>query len=225
MLLHALGEGRSDWAPVVNRFAEHFRVVTVDLRGHGDSDWPGTYSFQSMADDVLRLLDHLGLIHVRLLGHSMGGCIAYLIAEQSPGRVELLVVEDAPPPFVRERPVPERPEGELDFDWAVVPAIVGEVSSGNQTMWDRLSSITAPTLLVGGGPESHIPQEKLREVAERIRTVRLSRSPLAISCTRHALQTSPMRSSAGSTGHRCPEEPHSACRPTIGEGCQWHPSS
>ena len=168
VLLHALGEGRSDWAPVVNRFAEHFRVVTVDLRGHGDSDWPGTYSFQLMADDVLRLLDHLGLNHVRLLGHSMGGCVAYLIAEQSPGRVELLIVEDAPPPFVRERAVPERPEGQLDFDWAVVPAIVGEVSSGNQTMWDRLSSITAPTLLVGGGPDSHIPQEKLQEVAERI---------------------------------------------------------
>lgn len=168
VLLHALGEGRSDWATVVEPFAECFRVVAVDLRGHGDSAWPGSYSFQSMADDVLRLLDHLGLAKVTLLGHSMGGSVAYLIAEQSPGLIERLIVEDAAPPFVRDRRVPERPEGKLGFDWEVVPAIVNEVSRGNQTMWDRLSSITAPTLIVGGGPESHIPQEKLQEVADRI---------------------------------------------------------
>lgn len=168
VLLHALGEGRGDWAAVVDRLAQHFRVVAVDLRGHGDSDWPGTYSFQLMAEDVLRLLDHLGLTQVTLLGHSMGGSVAYLIAEQSPGHIERLIIEDVPPPFVRERPIPERPAGELDFDWAVVPAIVSEVSLGNPTMWDRLGSITAPTLLVGGGPASHIPQEKLQEVADRI---------------------------------------------------------
>ena len=168
ILLHALGEGRGDWAPVVGRFAEHFRVLAVDLRGHGDSDWPGSYSFQSMADDVLGLLDHLGFAEVTLLGHSMGGSVAYLLAEQSPRRIQRLIVEDAPPPFVRERPVPARPEGELDFDWAVVPAIVGEVSRGNPRLWDRLSSITAPTLIVGGGSQSHIPQEKLQEVADRI---------------------------------------------------------
>lgn len=168
VLLHALGEGRCDWAGVADRLAEHFRVVAVDLRGHGDSDWPGGYSFQSMADDVLCLLDRLGFAEVTLLGHSMGGSVAYLLAEQSPSRIQRLIVEDAPPPFVRELPVPERPEGKLNFDWAVVPAIVGEVSRGNPRMWDRLSWITASTLIVGGGPESHIPQEKLQEVRDRI---------------------------------------------------------
>jgi len=52
VLLHALGEDRSGWATVAARFGEHFQVVAVDLRGHGDSDWPGTYSFELMADDV-----------------------------------------------------------------------------------------------------------------------------------------------------------------------------
>lgn len=168
VLLHALGEGRDDWDAVVHRFAEHFRVVAVDLRGHGASDWPGDYSFQSMADDTLRLLDHIGLPRVTLLGHSMGGSVAYLLAERSPERIERLIIEDVPPPFVRERAIPERPEGRLDFDWEVVPAIVAEVNRGNPTMWDRLHSITAPTLLIGGGPESHIPQDKLHEVADRI---------------------------------------------------------
>lgn len=168
VLLHALGEDRRKWVIVADRFAEHCQVIAVDLRGHGDSTWPGSYSFQLMANDVLRLLDQLNLVRVSLLGHSMGGSVAYLIAEQQPDRVGRLIVEDAAPPFPRDRAVPERPEGECDFDWAAVPAIVGEVNRGNPEMWERLSSITAPTLLIGGGPDSHIPQEKLQAVADRI---------------------------------------------------------
>ena len=168
LLLHALGDRRGDWATVAERFAHDHRVVVPDLRGHGDSDWPGEYSFALMADDVVRLLDHLGLDRVVLVAHSMGGGVAWLVAEQQPDRVERLVVEDAPPPFVRDRPLPQRPAGDLPFDWAVVPAIAGEVGRGNPTTWERLSTITAPTLLVGGGPDSHVPQELLAEVAERV---------------------------------------------------------
>src|SRR5215475_10284339 len=52
VLLHALGERAADWQPVADRFTERFRVFAFDLRGHGDSDWPGEYSFQLMRDDV-----------------------------------------------------------------------------------------------------------------------------------------------------------------------------
>jgi 3-oxoadipate enol-lactonase len=168
VLLHALGERGADWAPVTARFAERFRVFALDLRGHGGSDWPGTYSFQLMCDDVLGVLDQLGLGQVTLVGHSMGGAVAYLVAMQRPERVERLIVEDASPPFPRDRAIPARPAGPLDFDWAVVPAIVGQVNAGDPPAWDGLSAITAPTLLIGGGPESHIPEEKLAAVADRI---------------------------------------------------------
>jgi len=168
VLLHALGDRGSAWAPVTGRFAEHFRVYAPDLRGHGGSDWPGTYSFQLMHADVLDLLDHLGLDTVTLVGHSMGGTVAYLIASQQPGRVARLIVEDVPPPFPRERAVPERPAEPLDFDWAVVPAIIGQVNAGDPAAWAGLSAITAPTLLIGGGPGSHIPQDKLAAAAALI---------------------------------------------------------
>jgi 3-oxoadipate enol-lactonase len=168
VLLHALGDRGAGWAPVTAQFAERFRVFALDLRGHGDSDWPGTYSFQLMADDVLGALDQLGLGTVTLVGHSMGGAVSYLLAMQRPERVERLVVEDAPPPFRRDRPLPARPAGPLDFDWAVVPAIVGQVNEGDPAAWDGLGAITAPTLLIGGGPDSHIPQDKLAAVAARI---------------------------------------------------------
>jgi pimeloyl-ACP methyl ester carboxylesterase len=64
--------------------------------------------------------------------------------------------------------IPARPAGSLDFDWAVVPAIIGQVNEGDSAAWDGLAAITAPTLLIGGGPESHIPQDKLAAVAARI---------------------------------------------------------
>ncbi len=167
VLLHALGDRGSDWDPVVARFAEDFRVLTLDLRGHGDSDWPGVYSFALMAEDVLGFLDECGLDKVTLVGHSMGGMVAYLVAIQQPGRVERLVVEDAPPPYRRDRPPPDRPDGTLTFDWALVPSIVGAVNAGDPATWEALRVITAPTLLVGGS-SSHIPQEKLAAVAELI---------------------------------------------------------
>lgn len=168
MLLHALGERAANWAPVTPQLAEYFHVFALDFRGHGGSDWPGTYSFQLMCDDVVGALDQLGLAKVTLVGHSMGGTVAYLVAMQHPDRVERLIVEDVPPPFPRERAIPDRPAESLDFDWAVVPVIIGQVNQGDPAAWDGLGTITAPTLLIGGGPQSHIPQDKLAAVAARI---------------------------------------------------------
>ena|SRR5215469_81112 len=68
VLLHALGERGANWMPVMRRFAEAFEVFALDLRGLGGSDWPGAYSFQLMRDDVVGVLDQLGLGKVTLVG-------------------------------------------------------------------------------------------------------------------------------------------------------------
>lgn len=102
-----------------------------------------------MREDVLGVLDALDLHDVVLVGHSTGGAVAYLVAQARPDRIARLVVEDAPPPFPRERAVPARPSGELPFDWDVVPAVVEEVDDPSMRWWRRLPEITAPTLLVG----------------------------------------------------------------------------
>ncbi|WP_377700263.1 alpha/beta fold hydrolase [Paeniglutamicibacter sulfureus] len=165
VLLHALGEQAASWSGVEERFASLFRVVNLDLRGHGDSDRPGTYSFELMREDVIDVLDIMDLRDVVLIGHSMGGAVAYMVAQAQPGRIARLVVEDVPPPFPRTRPVPERPEGVLGFDWAVVPAIVEQVNDSTRRWWRRLPDIASPTLLIGGGPTSPVPQDLLVEVA------------------------------------------------------------
>jgi pimeloyl-ACP methyl ester carboxylesterase len=69
------------------------------------SDWPGDYSFELMPGDVLEALNQLGLSKVTLVGHSMGGTMAYMIAEQHPHLVERLTIEDPPPPFPRDQPI------------------------------------------------------------------------------------------------------------------------
>jgi 3-oxoadipate enol-lactonase len=168
VVLHALGDSRADWAPVLARFTPGHRVYAVDLRGHGDSDRPGTYSFPAMCADVLGLLDELRLTDIVLVGHSMGGVVAYLVALARPELVTRLVIEDVPPPYRRDRPVPEQPAEPTGFDWAVVPAIVGAVNAGDPRLWSALPRITAPTLVIGGGPDSHVPQDLLADVAARI---------------------------------------------------------
>jgi 3-oxoadipate enol-lactonase len=168
VLLHGLGSRASTWDTVAAEFAKHFRVLAIDQRGHGDSDRPGEYSFELMRDDVLGVLDRLGLNRINLLGHSMGGTVAYLIAEKEPGRIGRLILEDTPPPFEAGRIASERPDEPVPFDWAVVPAIIGQLNDPDPAWWERLAEITAKTLIVAGGPDSHVPQDKIVEAAARV---------------------------------------------------------
>ena len=168
VFLHGLGEQAAGWEPVADRLAGAFRVIALDLRGHGASDRPGVYSYELMRDDVVGVLDALELREVVLVGHSMGGVVAYLVALARPQQVARLVVEDAPMPFPRRAAVRERPEGELPFDWPVVPAIAAQTDDPDRRWWPLLRDIAAPMLLVAGGPTSTIPQEELQEVARSV---------------------------------------------------------
>lgn len=167
VLLHATGETSASWERLAPALARSSRVVAVDLRGHGDSDWPGTYSLSAMRDDVLGVLSHLGE-PVTLIGHSLGGVVAYLVAEAQPARVARLVIEDACPPYPRTSPVPPRPDLPLQFDWELIAPIRAELNDPSRRYWSALRDITAPTLIIGGGPDSPIPQDLLAEVADRV---------------------------------------------------------
>ena len=80
-------------------------LVGVDLRGRGDSDKPESgYGLETHADDVVRVLDHLGLDSVVLAGHSMGGFVALKTALVFPERVRSLVLLDGGWPRVETSP-------------------------------------------------------------------------------------------------------------------------
>ena len=169
VLLHHLGGDSEGWDAVASALCDRFRVLALDQRGHGHSVRAVPYSFEEMRDDVGALVDRLGLPRFSLIGHSMGGTVAFLVAQRWPERVEALIVEDTPPPRGSNLPdPPQDPPGPVGFDWPLAHAIVQQLNRPDPAYWERLSAIEARTLIIGGGATSPIPQESLAEVAKRI---------------------------------------------------------
>src|SRR4051812_9381150 len=81
VLLPATGMTADDWDAVAENLSHDRLVYCPDLRGHGRSDWPGDYSLDAMATDVVGMLDMLGGA-VDLVGHSTGGFVACLVASR-----------------------------------------------------------------------------------------------------------------------------------------------
>ena len=101
LLLHGLGSRSEDWQLQIPAFAQHYQVVTADMRGHGrTSKPPGPYSVPLMAADVFGLLDALGIDAAHVVGFSMGGMIAFQMAVDRPERVRSLVIVNSGPELV-----------------------------------------------------------------------------------------------------------------------------
>ena len=77
MLSNSLGTTHAMWQPQVDAFTQHFRLVRLDRRGHGQSGVPpGPYTMERLGRDALAVLDALGLERAHVVGHSMGGLVA-----------------------------------------------------------------------------------------------------------------------------------------------------
>lgn len=94
VLLHGFPLSRSLWEHQVGSIGSEYRLILPDLRGHGQSAAPeGVYTMDTMADDVLELLDVLQLREpVVLGGHSMGGYVALSLMERFPERFRALIL-------------------------------------------------------------------------------------------------------------------------------------
>jgi 3-oxoadipate enol-lactonase len=93
VMINGLGASAQDWGPLVELLAEHARVITFDNRGAGSSSIPTEpFSLEQMADDAVAVFEAYGLRSAYLLGHSMGGMIAQLVALRRPELVERLVL-------------------------------------------------------------------------------------------------------------------------------------
>jgi esterase len=97
IILHGLFGSSKNWQSLARVFSRHFKVFTLDLRNHGQSFHHDEMSYSVMAEDVYRLMVHLGIESCSVIGHSMGGKTAMLLALEHPQLVSRLVVVDIAP--------------------------------------------------------------------------------------------------------------------------------
>ncbi|MBI4258297.1 MAG: alpha/beta hydrolase [Thaumarchaeota archaeon] len=104
VLMHGFPLSRHMWLPQIEYLQKKFRVVALDLLGHGDSKAPETpYSMDLFAEDIVDLIKTLNFSPAIFVGHSMGGYVLFRIYEKYPDVVKALV-------FMNTRAEPDSPE-------------------------------------------------------------------------------------------------------------------
>ena len=97
ILLHGSPLTSHSWSGVIPRLAERFTVVAPDLRGHGLSEKPQTgYEVHTIAEDVRQLVTQLRFPSINLVGHDLGGIVAYVYAAQHMNQVRRLGIIESP---------------------------------------------------------------------------------------------------------------------------------
>jgi 3-oxoadipate enol-lactonase len=206
VLLHGLGTDRRIWLYQIPPFCSHLPVIAVDLRGHGRSSAPaGEWTIAEMAQDVVRLLRHLGAEKGHLVGLSMGGMVAQQFALDYPYATASLTLVDTaahvPPAAAQEslrfmdaNPMKDIAASRITtaLSEAVDPAMlrhfIEQVALNDKVHYlqaaravfgfdarARLSEIAAPTLVVLGEADRTFQHEWMTGLATAIPGARLQR--------------------------------------------------
>jgi pimeloyl-ACP methyl ester carboxylesterase len=96
MIIHGLYGSGKNWGVIAKRLSDKFYVIAVDLRNHGDSPWFSSNDYHSMADDLVEVITSLD-IRPNIIGHSMGGKTAMVLALKKPNLVNRLLIADIAP--------------------------------------------------------------------------------------------------------------------------------
>ena len=99
LLLHGYSNEAHIWDDFIPHVAPHYRVLALDLRGHGNSDWhtEGAYDYENHVDDIEAIVESLGIERLVVIGHSLGGRIAMLYAGRNLEKIAGLVIVDSAP--------------------------------------------------------------------------------------------------------------------------------
>jgi pimeloyl-ACP methyl ester carboxylesterase len=162
------------WRKLIPRLSERYRVLAVDLRGHGWSDAPpDDYAKTTFAADLLGLLDAEGIERTKILAHDWGGYASFLLAMDHPERVERMVVLDVPPP-VRPQPSPRLALLPVALAYQVPIVTVGP------RLFTRSTAFVRALINFGSGPDARWSDEELDIYAKRLQEPDRARASAAI---------------------------------------------
>ena len=96
LIVHGLFGSARNWGAIAKRLSSDRRVLAVDMRNHAGSPWDAVHDYPSMADDLARVIARTGA-PMDVVGHSMGGKAAMMLALTAPALIRRLVVADIAP--------------------------------------------------------------------------------------------------------------------------------
>lgn len=143
VLVHGGRDHARSWDAIAQVFADRFRVIAPDLRGHGDSAWvsDGSYEMADLVCDFAALFDALDIESAAVVGHSLGGNVTLRHAGIYPERTSRLIVIEGlgPPPKVAAKLV-AKPIAERMRDWI---ARQHRLTATTQRSYESLEAATA----------------------------------------------------------------------------------
>uniref|UniRef100_A0A7C4FFS1 Alpha/beta hydrolase n=1 Tax=Thermofilum pendens TaxID=2269 RepID=A0A7C4FFS1_THEPE len=197
VFVHGLGESYETWKPQIEFFPKHgFKVIALDLRGHGDSEIPREMvTMEGFAMDVEAVLDAERVGKAAMVGYSMGALVLLMLYKHTPQRFEKLVLEATAPEYppamtellenmsmheialqVAEFAVSPTAPQELKRDiYRIISRtdkrvyIQSAETATERSYRDIMASLEVPTLLISGELDYISPPEVVEEMSQLIR--------------------------------------------------------
>jgi pimeloyl-ACP methyl ester carboxylesterase len=169
ILLHGFPEDWYAYHRIMPQLAKQFTVVAVDLRGIGGSAaTAGGYDAANMAEDVHQLAEQLHLEHVYVVGHDIGGMVAYAFARRYPGTSRGVMMLDAPLPGLGPWDVVKADHISWHINFHQTPGLPEQLLAGRETIYMRhfLDSATFSDADVARYARAYAAPEHLRAALE-----------------------------------------------------------
>src|ERR1700730_3750452 len=161
VFLHGFTGNARTWDHAAHSLRDRFRLLALDQRGHGDTEWAPVYGTRSMVDDLGAFADALALDRFSLVGASMGGINAYCYAGEHP-RADVAMLRHRVEHNVRSV------DGGVAWKWDPAlrdfPRPRDEIGSDEQ--WDRWRALRCPTLLLRGSESDILSVDIARRMVD-----------------------------------------------------------